>query len=96
MRLTGRTVQLALGIIWIGDGLLQLQPTLFTTAFADRVLAPAASGQPAVIAWPIHELAHLVEPNHSSRFRGLTDRFAPSKEADVFLDGFSLGREYAR
>jgi len=60
MRLTGRTVQLALGILWIGDGLLQLQPTMFTTAFADRVLAPAASGQPAVIAWPIHELAHLV------------------------------------
>lgn len=44
----------------------------------------------------VHELAHLVEPNHSSRFRALTDRFARSKEADVFLDGFSLGREYAR
>ena len=44
----------------------------------------------------VHELAHLVEPNHSPRFRALTDRFARSKEADVFLDGFSLGREYAR
>jgi hypothetical protein len=44
----------------------------------------------------VHELAHLIEPNHSPRFRALTGRFAKSKEADVFLDGFSLGREYAR
>ena len=44
----------------------------------------------------VHELAHLVEPNHSPRFRALADRFPRSQEADVFLDGFSLGREYAR
>jgi predicted metal-dependent hydrolase len=44
----------------------------------------------------VHELAHLIESNHSPRFRALTSRFARSKEADVFLDGFSLGREYAR
>jgi predicted metal-dependent hydrolase len=44
----------------------------------------------------VHELAHLVEPNHSARFRALTGRYARSQEADVFLDGFSLGREYAR
>jgi hypothetical protein len=44
----------------------------------------------------VHELAHLVEPNHSPRFRALADRYARSQEADVFLDGFSLGREYAR
>ena len=43
----------------------------------------------------VHELAHLVEPNHSPRFRALADRYGRSKEADVFLDGFSLGREYA-
>jgi hypothetical protein len=44
----------------------------------------------------VHELAHLVEPNHSPRFRTLADRYPRSKDADVFLDGFSLGREYAR
>jgi hypothetical protein len=44
----------------------------------------------------VHELAHLVEPNHSPRFRALADRYPRSQEADVFLDGFSLGREYAR
>jgi hypothetical protein len=43
----------------------------------------------------VHELAHLVEPNHSPRFRALADRYSRSQEADVFLDGFSLGREYA-
>lgn len=43
----------------------------------------------------VHELAHLVEPNHSARFRALAARYPRSKDADVFLDGFSLGREYA-
>jgi len=43
----------------------------------------------------VHELAHLVEPNHSPRFKALTGRYPRSQEADVFLDGFSLGREYA-
>jgi hypothetical protein len=43
----------------------------------------------------IHELAHLIEPNHSRRFRALAARYPRSQEADVFLDGFSLGREYA-
>jgi len=44
----------------------------------------------------VHELAHLREPSHSPRFRALTDRYPRSRDADVFLDGFSLGREYAR
>jgi hypothetical protein len=60
MRLTVRTVQIALGVLWIGDGLLQLQPSMFTAAFGDRVLAPSASGQPTVIAGPMHDLVHLV------------------------------------
>lgn len=58
--LTVRTVQVVLGILWIGDGLLQLQPTMFTSSFAHQVLAPSAEGQPSVIAWPMHELDHLV------------------------------------
>jgi hypothetical protein len=60
IRITVRTVQIALGVLWIGDGLLQLQPSMFTTAFAHQVLAPSAAGQPAVVAWPVHEFAQLV------------------------------------
>ena len=43
----------------------------------------------------VHELAHLVEPNHSTRFRALAGRYPRTAEADVFLEGYSLGREYA-
>ena len=60
MRLTVRTVQIALGVLWIGDGLLQLQPSMFTTAFGARVLAPSASGQPTAIAGPMHDFVHLI------------------------------------
>jgi hypothetical protein len=44
----------------------------------------------------VHELAHLIEPNHSRRFRALANRYSRTGEADIFLEGFSLGREYAR
>jgi len=41
----------------------------------------------------VHELAHLVEPSHSPRFRRLADRYPRMEEADTFLAGFSLGLE---
>jgi hypothetical protein len=44
-----RTLMLALGVLWIIDGILQLQPASFTTTLADDVLAPNLQGQPAVI-----------------------------------------------
>lgn len=40
----------ALGVLWILDGLLQLQPAMFTRAFVTGVLLPAAGGQPPVVA----------------------------------------------
>ncbi len=39
----------------------------------------------------IHELAHLLEPNHSPRFRQLESRFPRKHDADLFLEGYHLG-----
>lgn len=39
----------------------------------------------------VHELAHLVHPNHSSEFHRLADRFPRQGEASIFLEGYSLG-----
>ena len=39
----------------------------------------------------VHELAHLVEPTHSARFRRLAARYPKTAEADTFLAGFTLG-----
>ena len=43
----------------------------------------------------VHELAHLIEPNHSARFRQLEDRYPRRAEADMFLEGYSLGMHMA-
>lgn len=42
----------------------------------------------------VHELAHLRESDHGPRFRELTDRYARSRDADIFLEGFSRGIDY--
>jgi hypothetical protein len=39
----------------------------------------------------VHELAHLIEPNHSARFRELESRYPRREDADLFLEGYSLG-----
>lgn len=55
-----RALQLTLAGLWLLDGILQFQPYMFTPAFAHQVLAPAATGNPAVIAAPITWAARLV------------------------------------
>jgi hypothetical protein len=57
---TRRRVQLALGLVWLLDGLLQLQPFMFGRGFATQVIAPAASGQPGWIHWLVSENARLI------------------------------------
>ena len=39
----------------------------------------------------VHELAHLLEPSHSPRFRTLESRYPRKRDADLFLEGYSLG-----
>ncbi len=53
MSITRRHLQITLGLLWLADGLLQLQPFMFTTGFAHQILAPAAHGQPGWVAGPV-------------------------------------------
>lgn len=55
-----RHLQIALGILWLLDGALQLQPSMFTPTFATATLAANAAGQPAFLAQPILWTAHLI------------------------------------
>jgi hypothetical protein len=55
-----RTMQVALGAAWFFDGLLQLQPRMFTRAFVTQVLEPSAQGQPAWLARLVSTNAHLI------------------------------------
>jgi predicted metal-dependent hydrolase len=39
----------------------------------------------------VHELAHLVHPDHSAAFHAIADRHPRQREAAIFLEGYSLG-----
>lgn len=56
-----RQLQLILAAVWLWDGVLQYQSFMFTPAFGRQVLAPTASGNPALIADPITWAARIVE-----------------------------------
>lgn len=60
MRITRRTLQIALGLLWLLDGALQLQPYMFHSGFARDELAAAGAGQPGFVAHPVHWAAALV------------------------------------
>jgi hypothetical protein len=55
-----RTLQLALAVIWLLDGVLQYQPSMFTSDFP-RMLAGTSSGNPAVVASPISWSATFID-----------------------------------
>ncbi|MDA8296430.1 MAG: hypothetical protein M0004_07590 [Actinomycetota bacterium] len=60
--LRARRIQLALGILWLLDGVLQLQPSMFSRTFVTTVLLPSAAGSPGFVAGPISEAARLLAP----------------------------------
>lgn len=53
-------LQTALAGLWLLDGLLQLQPYMFTRNFAAQTLTPAAQGEPGWVARPVTWVAGLV------------------------------------
>lgn len=53
-KINSRTIQIILGILWIFDGFLQLQPKMFTTAFVTQVVSPATQGQPGFVVGLMH------------------------------------------
>jgi hypothetical protein len=65
-----RALTVALGALWLLDAALQYQPSMFTAAFPDQVIAPAAAGSPAWVAGPVRWTAKLIA-HHVVLFNGL-------------------------
>jgi len=59
-RVSARSIQIGLGLLWLLDGLLQLQPKMFGPDFANGVILPMVQGQPTVVSSAMTHLAHLV------------------------------------
>jgi hypothetical protein len=59
-RITARHIQIVLGMVWLLDGLLQLQPKMFGSSFANDVIMPSSMGQPGVVSSAITHMAHLI------------------------------------
>jgi hypothetical protein len=57
---TRQRLCIALGILWLLDGVLQLQSFMFSPGFANSIVAPTASGQPAFVSVPVEWNAHLI------------------------------------
>jgi hypothetical protein len=61
--LNARSIQIALGVIWILDGFLQFQPNMFGRGFVTNVILPNAHGQAAPLAWSITTFGHFILPD---------------------------------
>jgi len=59
LHITRRGIQVALGWIWLLDGLLQFQSFMYSHAFIAEVIEPTAEGQPGFIHNPILKFAHF-------------------------------------
>jgi hypothetical protein len=55
-----RGIQIALGLLWLLDGLLQFQSYMYSPDFLKEVIEPTASMQPGFLGQPILSAAHLV------------------------------------
>ena len=58
-----RAGQVGLGLLWLIDGALQFQPSMFGQAFINGVILPGTTGQPAPIAAVMSWLADRIAPH---------------------------------
>ncbi|HEY5050774.1 MAG TPA: hypothetical protein VII50_07715 [Acidothermaceae bacterium] len=58
--MTRRGLQITLGVLWLIDAGLQLQPYMFSTRFATEVLAPAGRSQASFVSAPVDHVSHIV------------------------------------
>lgn len=58
--ITRRGLQIALGVLWLLDGVLQAQPFMFTRGFATQVIAPLGEGQPGFVSAPVHWVSSVI------------------------------------
>jgi hypothetical protein len=56
---TTRGIQIALGVVWLLDGLLQFKGFMYTHAIVTEVFAAAAKGQPGFIGGPMNTFANF-------------------------------------
>lgn len=57
---TRRHLQLGLGLLWLLDAALQIQPFMFTPAFSRQVISTAAMGQPGWVVAGVHLTARMM------------------------------------
>ena len=55
-----RGLQITLGVLWLADGALQLQPFMFGRGFVNQILVPASMGSPAGVTGPALAFTRLV------------------------------------
>jgi len=60
---TRRDLQVALGVLWLLDGVLQAQPFMFTHGFATQLIAGVGQGQPGFVSGPVHLGSVLIAAN---------------------------------
>ncbi len=58
-----RALTVVLGILWLVDAVLELQPRMWGTPFVDQMILPMAHGQPAPLAWSIEQMGRFLRPD---------------------------------
>ena len=70
-RITRRGIQIALGLIWLLDGILQFQSYMYSREFIPETIEPMLSMQPAWLAHSIHWAGHSPARTRRSGTRSL-------------------------